>query len=137
MPGVNGDGEPQKELVETGVRDKNGQFVEGHPALPGGGRPQGSMDCMAIWKRKAKAEGIDLETVVGEALLALRKAMNDDGDIAAIRALLDRTCGILEKGLQINVDHPGSVTIGPPLPEDGDLREQARALLEEDEPSST
>ncbi len=118
-------GQNGHELVEDSGRDASGRFIEGHQKL--GGRQKGSMDFMAICRRKAKEENLDLDDVVWEAFGALRNAMKDK-DVTAIKLLLDRTCGILEKGLEVSVD-ARQVHL-PQAPTGEDLSKWTKRLLE-------
>ena len=125
-------GNDQKELVETGVGDENGQFIEGHPALPGGGRPAGSMDFMTVLRKKAKEKDFDLEQAIwGVGMSLLRAAIN--GDTKAAAQFLDRVVGVVDKGPMVAIDQrvmdPALVDAfnprglrGPPVSEASDLQ---------------
>lgn len=79
------------------VRARDGRFLPGNPGGPGARRGTRKLDFVAIVRRHARAQGIDLRAAVGEVfdtLLGQARA----GDVQAARLLLDRLCGPVEKG---------------------------------------
>lgn len=82
-------------------RDANGKFLPGHGILSPG-RPPGSMDFMAICRRKARENDLDLESVVWDAFESLVSEAKA-GEVPAIKLLLERCCGIMEKGPTVAV----------------------------------
>jgi len=109
---------------------KTGRFVPGNPGGPG--RPKGAtLDFMCICRKKAKEFGVDLEDLVWRFVQGLsERAMS--GDPAAGKLLLDRFCGILEKGAQVNVGVGiDARSTGPPIPSPQELGKCLRELADE------
>jgi hypothetical protein len=98
---------------------KTGRFVKGNPGGPG--RPRGALDLMTIARRGAKKDDQDLDILVWEAVKGLA-ARAKKGDPAAARELLNRLCGTVEKGsdVEVNVGIDARQP-GPPLPNNRDL----------------
>jgi hypothetical protein len=105
------DAEELEELLddgveEVGMRGRDGRFIVGHRKLGGSQPGQESdrlMNIMTIVRRRAAEIGLDPEEMVWAVYrgLALKGAK---GDAAAGKIVLDRACGMLEKGLQVNID---------------------------------
>lgn len=60
------------------------------------------MDFMAICRRKARENDLDLESVVWDAFESLVSEAKA-GEVPAIKLLLERCCGIMEKGPTVAV----------------------------------
>ena len=126
--GSNDKPEPRQESGDNGRNPTNGQFVKGNAGGPG--RPAGTVDFMSICRRKAKESGIDLDHLVWSTAAALF-AKAASGDPAAARVILDRTCGPVEKAVEINVDaRKVELRQGPPIPEGKDLGDYIIKLSE-------
>ena len=105
-----------------------GQFKTGHEIrAPGAGRPKGTLNFMKIAREKAKKAKIPLEDLVWLATkgLAMKAAR---GDAAAAKILLDRMCGSIDKGVEVNVDARTAIATGPPVPQGGDFEEWVRGI---------
>ena len=50
------------------------------------------------------------------------------GDAAATKILLDRMCGSIDKGVEVNVDARTAIATGPPVPQGGDFEEWVRGI---------
>lgn len=106
--------------TQSGDRDEKGLFLPGH-AVKSPGRPPGSLDLMAVARKKAREHGVDLEEMLWQVVAGMQvAAMGGDSKAAAL--LLDRFCGVLAKeaGVQVNVN-AGTITNGPPEPTTRDL----------------
>jgi len=113
----------------TNRDQKTGRLLPGHQ-LSSPGKPKSTLNFMEICKRKAKAIGVDLDSVVWSIMKGLLNRAKD-GDAAASKILLDRLCGVVEKGFELHVDVDNrSVTIGPPVPEGRELGEYIRGMNE-------
>jgi hypothetical protein len=102
------------------LRGPGGQFLTGTAAGPG--RPEGSLDFMKIARAYCERSGHDLSRVVEIAGRALTRAAAK-GDVPAIKVLLDRTCGVQDKGTTVNVgvDARTAATLGPAIPQGADF----------------
>lgn len=101
--------------TQSGDRDAKGLFLPGH-AVKSPGRPPGSLDLMAVARKKAREHGVDLEEMLWQVVAGMQvAAMGGDSKAAAL--LLDRFCGVLEKaaGVEVNINN-GTVNNGPPEP---------------------
>lgn len=101
--------------VELDQRGGDGRFLPGH-TLGIGGRPPGSLDLMAVARKKAREHGVDLEEMLWQVVVGMQvAAMGGDSKAAAL--LLNRFCGVLAKeaGVQVNVN-AGTINNGPPEP---------------------
>lgn len=122
-------GLPEKD--DNGRDPVTGQFVKGYQGGPG--RPRGSMDFMQVCRKRARETGVSIEDLVWQVAESLFKnAIN--GDIVAAKLILDRSCGLLDKGtpavaVQVNGDG-AQITAGPPVPNDGDLGTYIQRLAE-------
>jgi len=97
-----------------------GRLLPGH-SIAGPGRPRGSLDFMVVCRDKAKAAGVSLSDLVWAATrgLAVRAAR---GDAAAAKVLLDRLCGSVDKGTEVNVDaRTVALPSAAPPADDGDF----------------
>lgn len=117
----------EKKLDENGVRNELGQFVPGHAPLPGSGRPRGRVNLIEVAREQAKEEGISLEDVAFDALMKLRE-LAFDGDLNAIRELLDRICGPVERGPEVALQINQAIEAGPPPPPTPQLKEGVARL---------
>lgn len=122
------DEKPVKTRKRPEMFDEKGLFKKGNPGGPG--RPKGSLDFMTIARALEKRTGHSLDKAVEISLRALTKAAAGK-DILAIKTLLDRLCGPLEKGPTVNVgvDARTAISAGPPMPEGADFREYAVKLM--------
>jgi len=121
-----GDGDGRRQPDDNGRDSATGRFTVGNSGGPG--RPSGALDFMSICRRRAREADLDLEALVWAAARGLFLKASK-GDASAAKIILDRTCGLLEKGLELNVD-ARSVTIGPPVPQGGDFVDYVRKLGE-------
>lgn len=118
---------PQEKATNGEVRGTNGQYAKGHCGGPG--RPQGSVDIFAAWRRQAKSEGRTLEAVVCGVMKNLLDAA-DGGDVAAMRLLLDRIGGQQAKpAVEVNVD-ARTINLEPTVPEGKHLGKYVQKLAE-------
>ncbi len=94
-------------IEEAGMRDAaTGLFIAGHRKLGGSRKGQESgrlMNLMTIVRRRAAEIGLDPEEMVWAVFRGL-SLEGAKGDAPAGKIVLDRMCGMLEKGLQVNVD---------------------------------
>ena len=110
------------EIAEhSGDRDAKGHFLPGH-AVKSPGRPPGSLDFVATCRKRARAEGKDLEEMLWQVVKAIHAEAIFSGDVKAAQLFVDRFCGLLEKetGVQVNINN-GTVNNGPPEPTTRDL----------------
>ena len=121
---------PQEEIGENGIRDAKGRFLDGHANISPG-RPPGSMDFMAICRRKARENGQDLETIVWNAFQSLIE-QTEDGEVPAIKLLLERCCGIMEKGPTVAVQINQNMR-----PIQDQARDDLKAMLDRGESDDT
>jgi hypothetical protein len=112
---------PINEMEDNGRNPETGQFVKGWKGGPG--RPKGSVDFMQALRLHAKAKGYDIVAAVWEVAEAMFEKAKS-GDVAAAKLILDRACGVQNKGadVEVNVD-ARQVRIGPPIPEGQKLDE--------------
>jgi hypothetical protein len=114
-------------LEAENKRDQAGRFLPGCKGGPG--RPKGSFDLLALSRKRARAEGIDLR----ERLWSIVKTLFDlaeGGDVVAARLLLDRFCTPVDQPLSLHVQQ-GIAIAGPPAPETAaDLRGYLARLAE-------
>lgn len=108
-------------------RDSLGRFRPGNAIGKGYGRPKGSIDLMAVVRRKAREEGLDLRQELWRVVLVLLRAAQE-GDVQAGKLLLDRICGPIEKGTELSVSV--SQHLGPVPPPTADLPAYAARLAE-------
>jgi hypothetical protein len=84
---------------KIGEAGKKTQFKKGHPALPGAGRPPGSISITDALRRLMECTSPKLHPITGEkikmrdeiGMAAMKKALT--GDTAAINLILDRLEG--------------------------------------------
>lgn len=106
-------------------RDSLGRFRPGNAIGKGYGRPKGSYDLLAIARRRAREEGLDLRAELWRVVLVLLRAAQE-GDTTAAKLVLDRLAGPVEKGTELSVSV--SQITGPVPPPVGDLPAYAREL---------
>ena len=84
---------------------RTGRFLPGNPGGPGRKR---NIDLADAARRYAKTKNIDLETAVGEIMVAMI-GQAKEGDVHAAKLVLDRLCGPVrqEIDLDANVQHSG------------------------------
>lgn len=100
--------------VTNGKDVGTGRFVKGNAGGPG--RKAGTLNMMALCRRKAAEHGLDMEQLVW-AVFAAMCAKGASGDASAAKLVLDRTCGPIEKGIEIAVDaRQVNLGEGPPMP---------------------
>jgi len=87
------------------------------------------MDFMAICRQRASEEGLDLEELVWAIGKALLKSAAE-GDSAAAKLILDRTCGLLRREPTLAVQVNQAVSSGPPEPEGRELVDYFRTLAQ-------
>jgi len=126
MHSTHGDRVDEPWLDEAESRDPSnrdpvtGRLLPGH-SIPGPGRPQGALDFMAVCRKKSREAGVKLSDLVWAATrgLAVRAAR---GDAAAAKVLLDRLCGSVDKGTEVNVDaRTVALATATPPADDGDF----------------
>lgn len=100
---------------QSADRGERGRFLPGH-SVKSPGRPPGSLDLMAVARKKAREHGVDLEDMLWTVIAGLQAAAAE-GDTKAAALLLDRFCGVLAKeaGVEVNINN-GTVNNGPPEP---------------------
>jgi hypothetical protein len=79
----------------------DGKFIKGH-SIRSPGRPKGSLDWRTEIKRFAKENHIPEKSVLDAAIRGLIKG-SLKGDSSSCKQVIDRYCGILEKGSEVNV----------------------------------
>jgi hypothetical protein len=63
-------------LIGENWRDKDGRLLAGHPALPGVGRPKGSVSITEAIKKKLMEEYLDPDAPMAEKKLYLEKIID-------------------------------------------------------------
>lgn len=104
-------------------RDGAGRFARGNPGGPG--RPKGSIDLIALARRRSKSEGYDLRQALWEALRAMIEAARK-GDSNAARIVFERLCTPVDRGAAVEVNV--ATHFGPPVPAGADLLNYTRTL---------
>ena len=91
--------EDQQDKGTNGRDPKSGKFVKGWKGGPG--RPSGHVDLLAVCRRRAAEEDVDLDELVWATAKAMfKKAMG--GDTQAARIVLDRFVGPVRQELDVN-----------------------------------
>jgi len=117
-----------KTKIAKSHRDEKGLFLPGNPGGPG--RPKGSIDFMATIREFAKKEGLDVRQMVWEAGLAMFQKAKE-GDATAAKLVFDRACGVIEKGVDVDVNVTNvNASIGPTPPTESDMGRYIKRLTE-------
>lgn len=135
QPGIEPRGTP-------GERDEKGHFLPGNKTArlgaAQGGRPPGALDFVALCRKRAKEQGVDLGDLLWVIARRLFTRAGTDGDVPAAKLLIDRLCGAVEKGTGVEVlvdNRQVNVGAGPPIPKDfgrclAELADVSKDLIE-------
>lgn len=84
---------------------------------------------MVLCVRKAREARVSIEDLVWAVIRGLI-AKGARGDAAAGKLVLDRLCGVIDKGPTVNVDARSVTVSGPPVPRGRDLAKYILDLQE-------
>jgi hypothetical protein len=116
------------DMAENGRDPETGRFLPGWKGGPG--RPRGCVDFMQVMRKKAREHNMDVEEMIWEVGFSMFNAAKG-GDVQAAKMILERFCGMQERGgnLEVNVD-ARQVSIGPPAPEGQDMGDFIKQLAD-------